>query len=108
MSRAGLLGAPDVGSGQSRGGRGASPPRRLLPEGLDHDLGLVLGLDRVKVRRVMVAVVHRDHDPEEAADPRHATMISSLPDSSDERLVFRLVLALPRRDRVVKACARLV
>jgi hypothetical protein len=31
----------------------------------------------VEVRRVMVAVVHRDHDPVEAADPRHSSIIST-------------------------------
>lgn len=39
----------------------------------------MLGVPRVKVRRLVVTVVDRDHDPEEATDLRPALMIQRLP-----------------------------
>ena len=74
--------------------------RRLLPdelegaggklagqglERLDDDLCFVLGLDRMEMGRVVVAVVHSDHDPVEAADPRHPSIIPLRPDSAMPR-----------------------
>jgi hypothetical protein len=44
----------------------------------DHDLRLVLAVDGVEVRRLVVAVIHRDHDPVEGADPRHRCIVADL------------------------------
>ena len=42
---------------------------------LDPHGDFMLGVPRVKVRGIVVAVVLRDHDPEKAADLRNALMI---------------------------------
>jgi hypothetical protein len=37
-----------------------------------YDLSFELAVDGVKVSRIMIVVVHGDHDPVEGADTRHA------------------------------------
>jgi len=47
-------------------------------ERFDHDLRLMLAVDGVEVRRLVVAVVHRDHDPIEGADARHGFIVAEV------------------------------
>ena len=42
--------------------------------GLDVDRGFVLAIKGMEVRWCMIAVVHGDHNPEEGADVRHASV----------------------------------
>jgi hypothetical protein len=52
--------------------------------GLDHDQRLITGIARMKMRRRMIDELHLDHDPVELADPRHALIVSKLPDAAAE------------------------
>jgi hypothetical protein len=47
-------------------------------ERCDHDLRLMLAVNSVEVRRLVVAVVHRDHDPVEGADARHGFIVAEV------------------------------
>jgi hypothetical protein len=63
------------------------PPRQETGEhlaGLDHDQRLITGIARMKMRRRMIDELHLDHDPVELADPRHALIVSKLPDAAAE------------------------
>lgn len=40
---------------------------------VDPDLRLPVGMASVEVRMAVIVVIHSDHDPEEAANRRHAT-----------------------------------
>src|SRR3954452_20107251 len=44
--------------------------------GLDRDHDGLAGIRRVEVRHAVLAVVHRDDDPVELADPRHAPIVA--------------------------------
>jgi FMN-dependent NADH-azoreductase len=45
-------------------------------ESVDPYLRRSVGMSGVKVRRAVIIEVHRDHDPEEAADRRHEESFS--------------------------------
>ena len=48
-------------------------------ERVDAHLRLAVGVPCMKVWEAVIVEVHRDHDPEEAADSRHAWMVSRVP-----------------------------
>ena len=55
-----------------------SSPGKVPPDHsrLDLHLDFIVAVLRMEVRRSMIVVVHRDHDPEEAADLRHDSMLT--------------------------------
>lgn len=55
----------------------------------DHDLSLMLAMNRVEVRRRVVVVVHRDNDAVESRDPRHEPNVRRVYDSNAGGLTAR-------------------
>ena len=60
-------------------------------EGVDAYFRLPLSVASVEVRVPVVVEEHRNHDPVEAADRRHAAMIGRRPDANLLRLLDRRV-----------------
>lgn len=48
-------------------------------EGVDADLGLAVDVPCVEVREPVIVEVHRDDDPQEAADGRHDVIVPRAP-----------------------------
>lgn len=44
--------------------------------GVERHRDLIISVSRMKVRRLVIAVVHGDHDPEEAAEYRHGIILA--------------------------------
>jgi len=55
--------------------------------GCNLDGDLILAIDGVKVRRRVIAVLHGDHDPKEAADFRHRASLALVPQGAGWQLV---------------------
>jgi hypothetical protein len=48
-------------------------------ECVNADLRLAVSMKRMEVRRVVIVEVHRDHEPEKAADRRHLYIVAATP-----------------------------